>query len=104
MKEISRQHARRRRDGGGIGIGDDPAGFFGCEKEGLILLFINSWNPDRTSDGAPEIVVAQLGARYVVEIIEVIIGVQIVIAEKFIDSAMEGTGARSRDNVDLGAA
>src|SRR5207302_4384537 len=104
MKERSVEHPWCGDDRRSVGIRNNAARFFGNEKECFILLFVDLRNPERTAERAPEVVITQPGAchgRGGCRVhVEVLIRVQIVVAEELINPAMKGAGPGAGGHID----
>src|SRR5215472_571650 len=93
----SRQFCRGRQLGAGKRIvGDNPAPLLGEEKESLAL-------DDWSSNGVSEIVPTQRRARKVREVVEIVIGLQYIIAEELVGAAMKRVRPRAGGNIELAA-
>src|ERR1019366_6951308 len=78
------------------GVGDDLAPLLRIEEEGLIL-------PKRTAEGESKIVPPQGRTRDLIEVVEIVVGLQDIVAEKLVGAAMKSIRPRPGDEVDLAA-
>ena len=89
-------HVKRNRR-----VGDDAAELLRDEEERLVAAVVNLRNVNGTADGVAKIVVAQRWARDAVQLIEVVVGVQVVVAEELISATVQLVGAGPRNHVYL---
>src|SRR5215469_15996313 len=73
------------------------------KEESLVVAFIQSRNLYRTTNRVAEIVVAQRRPRQLGLIGEEVIGIEVIVAEEFIEIAVELVRSRLCHHVDLSA-
>ena len=80
---------------------DRPAALVGCEEEILGFVFVvQAWNPERPAQNVTEIVESQFTFGAAGRIQEEVVGVQFVVAEEFVNAAVEIPGAGFSDHID----
>src|SRR5581483_8486755 len=109
MQELSAQHARRGNGRDRIGEGDISSRLFGEKEKSLIFLLIELRDPNRSSDRAAKIVIAQhcglvrLPLEKLTVLREVVIRIEYIVADEFVHAAMQVAGARLGYHVYLAA-
>jgi hypothetical protein len=103
MIELPIHHPGIGNGGCRIGVGNDAAGFVGEEEESLVALLVDFGYPNRTADGASEVVIAQGGplGNGSGGVVEKAVGVENVIAEELVNAAVNIPGSRTRNHVNL---
>src|SRR5262249_38678693 len=104
MLELATGHSRIRNScGRRIRISNDAASFFGNEEKGLVTLRIEFGNVTRTADCAAKIIVTERRTLDAILVVEEAVCVQVVVAEKLVEAAVNVGCSGAGDDVDLGA-
>ena len=82
-------------------VRDDAPELLRKEEEGLAPAVVDLWDQDRSADRVAEVVVTQRRPGDAVQVVEVVVGVQVVVAEELVRRTMQRICARARNHVDL---